>query len=148
MELNKENLIMTVSAGDEITFKGIYYHVPGWMDDQPVVFTKPALHYTEGNWESEIEDICINLCIDGDIQFDNESSVEDDINWSGKSSKGLKRVIAKALKTGEKAYKNVWSEVFECKVRFYEEAAEPDRPVDEDENPIEMKFEIVEQKVV
>lgn len=117
------------------------------MDDQPVVFIKPFLYYTEGNWESELDDICINLCIDGEFQFQNESKVEDDINWSGKSSKSIKRVISKALKTNEKPYKSVWSEVFDCKVEFYEEPENPKLPLGND-NPIEMKYRIIEQKVV
>lgn len=146
---NKNNdYTLTVKPGDVLTFQGIYYHVPGWMDDQPVVFTKPFLHYTEGNWEYELENICIELCVDGEFQFDNKSIVEDDIQWSGKSSKSIKRAINKALKTNEKPYKSVWNEVFECDVRFYEAPMEPDKPVDEEENPMEMKFEIIRQKTI
>lgn len=139
---------MTVKSGDVVIFRGIYYHVPDWWDDQPVVFTKPFLHYTEGNWEYELDDICINLCVDGGFQFQNEYSAEDDINWSGKSSKSIKRAISKALKTNEKPYKSVWNEVFECKVKFYEEPMDPELPADEEENPMEMKFEIIEQKII
>lgn len=137
-----------IKSGEIVTFQGIYYHVPGWMDDQPVVLTKPFLHYTEGNWEAEIDDICISLCIDGNFQFEEESVAEDDIEWSGKTSKSIKRAISNALRTGEKPYKSVWNEVFECKVEFYEEPEDPRIPVNEDENPLEMKYRIIEQKVV
>lgn len=140
--------IVSIKSGDIITFTGIYYHVPDWMDDQPVVFTKPFLHYTEGNWESELDDICINLCVDGSFQFLNEAATEQDINWSGKSSKSIKRAVSKALKTNEKPYKSVWNEVFECNVEFYEEPMNPEQPFDEDENPMEMKYRIIERRVI
>lgn len=143
-----ENYVLSVKSGDVVTFRGMYYHVPDWMDDQPVVFTKPFLHYTEGDWESEIDSICIDLCVDGKYKYQKEWDVENDIRWSGKSSKSIKRAIAKAFKTGEKAYASVWNEAFECKVEFYEELMDPSSPYDKDENPMEMKFKIIEQKVV
>lgn len=137
---------LTVKSGDIVTFKGIYYHVPGWMDDQPIVFTEPYLLYTEGNWESELEDMCINLCVDGCINFYDD--VERDINWSGKSSKSIKRAISKALNTNEKPYKSVWNEVFVYKVEFYEEPENPESPFDEENNPMEMKYRIIERRTI
>lgn len=147
MKIDESNN-MTISSGDEVVFKGIYYQVPDWYDDQPVVFTKPFLYYSEGNWESILDDICIDLCVNDGFQIDDESIVEDDIRWSGKSSNSIKRAISKALKTGKSAYSSVYNEVFECKVRFYEEPENPDKPYDEEDNPMEMKYEIVERKVV
>lgn len=137
---------LTIKSGDVVVFKGIYYHVPGWMDDQPVVFTEPFLLYTEGSWEYELDELCISLCVDGCIKYDDE--MESDIRWSGKSSKSIKRAISKALKTNEKPYKSVWNEVFVCSVEFYEEPEDPKIQFDEERNPIVMKYRIIERRTI
>lgn len=63
---------MKVKAGDVITFKGVCWD-DGWEFDAPCIVFEPVIRQAEvGSLCREsvlgvVEDICIDLCIDGEV---------------------------------------------------------------------------------
>lgn len=110
--------IRDVKNGDRFTVIACYFEVPDWMDDQPCVLLSPVLKYNQGSSaDSVIEDFLIDVvtkCVDSDTK----ESVDQQLGWVGKSLTSLKRVVNKSLKTGEKLYKSVDSEVVKMDVEI------------------------------
>lgn len=110
-----------VKVGDRFTFLACYFQVPGWWDDQPCVLLSPILEYNEGHPWAVIENALINLVCDGELESEDADSVEECLKWAGKSIKSVKRAVSKALKTGKKPYKDVYSEILKMEVEIVED---------------------------
>ncbi|MEG2276656.1 MAG: hypothetical protein RSA53_05405 [Odoribacter sp.] len=103
--------IRDIKEGDNFTVVACYFQVPDWMDDQPCIILSPVLKYDESNGAySTIEDFLIDV-VTQSVDSDEKEFVDEQLKWVGKSLKSLKRVVSKSLKTGEKPFKSVYSEV-------------------------------------
>nr|DAT90469.1 MAG TPA: hypothetical protein [Caudoviricetes sp.] len=108
--------IQDIKEGDNFTILACYFQVPDWRDDQPCIILSPVLKYDESNGaDSTIEDFLINV-VTQSANSDSEEYVDEQLKWVGKSLKSLKRAVEKSLKTGDKPYKSVYSEVIEMVV--------------------------------
>lgn len=111
--------IKDVKVGDKFTFLACYFQVPGWMDDQPCVLLSPVLKYDECmSADSTIEDALIDLVVEGYLESQDEDSVEESLNWAGKSIKSIQRAVSRSLKAVEKPYKSVYSEIIKLDVEI------------------------------
>lgn len=115
---NNNMNIRYIKKGDKFTVTACYFQVPDWMDDQPCVLLSPVLKYSESNGaDSIIEDFLLDVitkCVDSD----EKEYVNEQLEWAGKSLKSVKRAVNKSLKTGEKPYKSVYSEVVKMDVEI------------------------------
>lgn len=116
---------LTIKAGDKLTVTACYFQVPDWMDDQPCVLLSPILMYSESNGAySVIEEFLIDLTVEGECESEDEESVNESLQWVGKSLSSLRRNVAKSLKTGESLYKSVCSEVVTMEIEITDDGDE------------------------
>lgn len=65
---------MKAKPGDVLIFKGVTWCEPHWEFDAPVIIYEPVQRYGftgsvwEGAIEADIEDICLDLCINGEVR--------------------------------------------------------------------------------
>ena len=110
---------ITIKEGDIITVTACYFHVPGWMDDQPCVILSPLVKYVEtSSADSAVEDFMIDLCCDEFAEADDLEDVEDALNWVGRSLSSVRRKVSNSIKTGDAAYKKNYSEILSINVRI------------------------------
>ena len=118
----KPKKIENVKVGDRFTLLACCFPVPDWMDDQPCVLLSPVLRYDETmSADSTIEDALEDLVVEGKLESGNIDCIEEQLNWVGKSLKSVKRAVSKALKTGKKPYKSVYSKILQIEAEIVED---------------------------
>jgi hypothetical protein len=129
MKLISEKVMkkITIKPGDIITVTGLYFQVPDWRDDQPCVLLSPVIEYRESSSADRyIEDFLIDVVCNGYYENDDLASVDESLKWAGKSLQSVKKAVRKSLKTRQKPYKGMYSEIISVDVEIIEKNGELD----------------------
>jgi len=82
--------------GKIIEFRGCVWN-DGWEFDAPLIIYSPVERFFDSHWisqaaiERKVEDICIDLCIDGEIRDRFSKSDLKEFTWRGWSVPGFRR---------------------------------------------------------
>lgn len=80
---------LTVAPGDRLTFRGCGWD-DGWEFDAPVVLYEPVQRYgirgSIGNIEGMVEDVCIDLCVEGQVPIGFSKCDLKEFEWRGRQT--------------------------------------------------------------
>jgi hypothetical protein len=113
---------MRIKSGHVVEFNVLLWHEPQWEFDHPTVILAPVVAYSPNGKSAEkmIEDICIDLCVEADLENGKDIEDEDvsvEFNWRGWDVKRMNKVFANRM-AGKEDWKSKSAKAYKAVVKF------------------------------